>query len=171
MKRFFAKTMVVALAAGSLAAPAAASTCMDLGTLNSSAIFGTDTVSSGSFSECYSFSVAAPFAFSATAVNIPVSNPINGSSLFDIDGLVMSVVNTGVSVMTMATGTSYSASLQGLNYQATVSGNATGSAGGAYAFAFSPAVPEPGEWALMLSGLGLIGVMVRRRTAGGSPAA
>ncbi len=26
-------------------------------------------------------------------------------------------------------------------------------------------IPEPGEWALMLSGLGLIGFMVRRRTA------
>ena len=29
-------------------------------------------------------------------------------------------------------------------------------------------VPEPGEWALMMSGLGLIGFMVRRRTSSGS---
>ncbi len=31
-------------------------------------------------------------------------------------------------------------------------------------FTLSP-IPEPGEWALMLSGLGLIGAMIRRRTA------
>jgi hypothetical protein len=41
--------------------------------------------------------------------------------------------------------------------------------GGSYAgtIALAP-VPEPGEWALMLSGFGLIALMVRRRTANAS---
>ncbi len=36
--------------------------------------------------------------------------------------------------------------------------------GGSYAGTITLAVPEPGEWALFLSGIGLIGLMVRRRT-------
>lgn len=42
-----------------------------------------------------------------------------------------------------------------------------GSYGGTANLVLAP-VPEPGEWALMLSGLGLIGFMVRRRTSGGT---
>jgi hypothetical protein len=52
------------------------------------------------------------------------------------------------------------------SYYLKVAGTGVGQAGGNYwgTLTVSP-VPEPGEWALMLSGLGLIGFMVRRRTA------
>lgn len=45
----------------------------------------------------------------------------------------------------------------------------TESGGGSYGGTITLApVPEPGEWALMLSGFGLIALMVRRRTANAS---
>lgn len=170
MKTTVMKSVVATMLAAGLASSAAASTCLDLGTLGSSAVFGTSTVGAGSFSECFSFSIAAPFAFSATTVNIPVANPITGGSFFDISGLALNVVNTGAVVATAMTGTGFSSALQYLNYQATVSGVGKGSMGGSYAYAFASAVPEPGEWAMLLSGLGLIGVMVRRRTASAATA-
>jgi len=54
------------------------------------------------------------------------------------------------------------------NYTLHLSGGVHTS-GGSYAgtIALAP-VPEPGEWALMLSGFGLIALMVRRRTANAS---
>ena len=41
-------------------------------------------------------------------------------------------------------------------------------AGASHAETFGLLVAEPGEWALMLSGFGLIALMVRRRTANAS---
>ena len=52
-----------------------------------------------------------------------------------------------------------------LNVQGSIPNPAAGgSYGGAANLVLTP-VPEPGEWALMMSGLGLIGFMVRRRTS------
>lgn len=57
------------------------------------------------------------------------------------------------------------------NYTLQVSGDVTGTGGGIYAgvLNISP-VPEAGEWAMMLSGLSLIGFIAarRRRNAGGA---
>jgi hypothetical protein len=56
------------------------------------------------------------------------------------------------------------------DYYFRVQGNVVGN-GGSYsgnANLTVTAVPEPGEWALMLSGFGLIALMVRRRTANAS---
>jgi hypothetical protein len=45
-----------------------------------------------------------------------------------------------------------------------VTGFATGTAGGTYAFLASAApIPEPETYAMMLAGLGVIGSIVRRR--------
>lgn len=48
------------------------------------------------------------------------------------------------------------------NYHFLITGNATGSSGGAYAIALIASVPEPATYAMMLVGLGLIGFAARR---------
>ena len=49
-------------------------------------------------------------------------------------------------------------------YELTLTGTATGTSGGEYhLFASAVPVPEPGEWAMMLAGVAMMGVMVRRR--------
>ena len=47
-------------------------------------------------------------------------------------------------------------------YFAQLSGTTSGTAGGSYAFAIA-AIPEPGQWLMLLAGVALLGVMVRRR--------
>ena len=49
-------------------------------------------------------------------------------------------------------------------YSLTLAGKTTGSSGQFNGDVFVAAVPEPGEWAMMLAGLGLLGVIARRRT-------
>jgi len=47
-------------------------------------------------------------------------------------------------------------------YSVRLSGIGTGSKGGEYSYS-AVAVPEPGEWAMLLAGFSMIGFMVRRR--------
>ena len=54
--------------------------------------------------------------------------------------------------------------VSGGTYDLTLTGTATGKSGGEYhLFASAVPVPEPGEWAMMMAGIGMLGVMVRRR--------
>jgi len=57
------------------------------------------------------------------------------------------------------------------NYVLEIRGDVTGTAGGGYAgvLNISP-VPEPGEWALLLFGLGLMGFIAARRSSNSGPA-
>ena len=57
--------------------------------------------------------------------------------------------------------------LDSVSYTLRLSGVTSGPGSYNGSITVSP-VPEPGEWALMMSGLGLIGFMVRRRTSSGS---
>jgi hypothetical protein len=60
---------------------------------------------------------------------------------------------------------SYSGLADPGTYSLKVFGHANSSFGGAYVVAFQAApVPEPGEWAMILAGLGIVGVMARRRS-------
>lgn len=52
------------------------------------------------------------------------------------------------------------------SYTLSMSGTGTvaSTGGGFYAETFSNPVPEPGEWALMFAGLGMVGTVIRRRS-------
>ena len=52
----------------------------------------------------------------------------------------------------------------GASYYYTVTGTANGGVGGAYSFIASASpIPEPGTYALMLAGIGVVGFMAFRR--------
>jgi hypothetical protein len=61
------------------------------------------------------------------------------------------------------TGSSLAAGIYHLN----VSGTASGYGGGYAVSLMAAPVPEPGEWAMMLAGLGIVGIMARRRSLKG----
>lgn len=131
--------------------------------------FVTGTAVSGSFYDTYSFSLTGLSSAVASSVSIELS------SIFDISNGVLSLwsgsVSDGVAdTLLSSTGfdtTSTSLSVSELiagNYYWSVSGDASGSAGGSYLFASSTApVPEPSSYAMMLAGLGMLGIAVSRR--------
>lgn len=73
--------------------------------------------------------------------------------------------NTGTFAFTNLGAGTYTASLSGTwSYQGEFGTSATYKSGGTVGLSYGVTpVPEPGEWALMLSGLGLMGYIARRR--------
>lgn len=178
-----ARTIATALGlAASLALPAGSAsaaytlptTGAPVGVVVTSSIFTNYfNFSLASLSDVTGIGVSPRFIFDFPApFNDVVLPPVTfgGISLFGCDNTGFTNCTTGVTIAPLTTysadtsGFSFSkASLAAGFYQLKVSGTADIRGGGYGVSMMAAAVPEPGEWAMMLAGLGIIGVMARRR--------
>ena len=127
------------------------------GTLSSSIIFNP----SGSFRKA----IAGLDAFLWSDVGLDVG-------VFDIDDIELFELGLGTSGNSNAqkTGTYITdgGQLTPGNYFIAISGFGVGTSGGTYSFTASAIpVPEPETWAMLLAGLGLVGLQLRRRNNSG----
>jgi hypothetical protein len=122
----------------------------------------------GSFSEIFTFSLSAPTTTLSTIAISFESTPVFGLSA---DSMVWLYKETGaVDTFTAAYsfGTLFTASnLLAGDYYYKVTGSTTGSLGGVFALTSTTApiavVPEADTYLMMLAGLGMIGLMAKRR--------
>lgn len=132
-----------------------ANAATNIGTLNPSGYFALGTPAPGVFSDIYNFNLVAPNTnVGGDAQNILVN--LLSTTWKDICGLSLTVD------LLPSQGTTFAGVLSEGSHSFTVAGTAHGTAGGMYAFS-AAAVPEPGTWAMMLGGIGLIGFLSYRR--------
>lgn len=154
--------LAVSLAASAFAASA---TTFAIGTLPlAPAVYSHTESVSGNFTDIYNFLFPAT---GATASGSAVS--INISPILSITDIQVSLyTSSNVFVASGATGASsvvFNTPLTpGASYYYRLTGTATGTGGGTYSFLASAApIPEPGTYALMAMGVGVIGLLANRR--------
>lgn len=133
---------------------------------------GASTTPVGSFADIYLFSLSSAMALNSSAVanNLGSVLGLSGGTvtLFaDVPGPDFTVGSYAFSAATGALTHSFGNLLAG-SYYYVVSGLGTGTLGGFYALASAPVaavsvVPEPSALALMLAGLGIVGLKGQRR--------
>lgn len=157
------KTLAAAtLAIGLYAAPAAAA-IYNIGTVSSVPYVNSAVLPTGAFLDTYNFNVSSlanDVAASAVSLDLLLSN----MSFLHINNLAFSLYNGSNMLVGSSTGSppNFDSVLGVGNYHFELAGQANGLSGGAYLFSVV-AVPEPEQWALFAAGLGLLGVMRRRR--------
>lgn len=157
------KTLVAALFGAGVLVSGLAQAYTDLGTLSASPTGGSGGYLAGNyaFADEYKFHIGTLSTVSAW---------VGEFNLFGYDlqsGWTVKLFDGSHALMgaTSVTGSSFSNSgtLGSGDYFVEIAGT-TGASGGGYSYSLSAnPVPEPGEFALMLSGLGLMGYMIRRR--------
>jgi hypothetical protein len=179
MSKFrLAAVTIAALGALSIATCASANAIIDLGSINGTKTFtngvqvipssfdfiGGDAKLTGPFSDTilFSLSSASNGGYEAYAYKVAWGE----FNLSDITGFAVSLFNNAAPSVQIASGESATFdNLSAGQYSLRISGSGIGVVGGGYAGSVSAVpVPEPGEWALMLSGIALIGYIVRRRS-------
>ena len=116
----------------------------------------------------FSFPVGASYG-NAGIANFPFT--LGSGNLYNVGGLSATLYNgfneTGSVIGTLNTITPGvlrgNGPLAPGNYSFLVTGTANGSAGGLYVYSLAAAVPEVNTWALMLTGIGLVGLGIRRQ--------
>lgn len=164
--------LALALSLGFAANASALDLTVDLGTINPPAYFSEVIEKSiGTFSDIWSFTIAVPTYSGGSVSNLAISIPTLGN-LFNISDLSVQLFSSTNSLIFDLDATPGSTDqikvgsgtfLPG-DYYFNVAGNADGLNGGQYVFAVTTLpVPEPETYAMLLAGLGLVGVMARRR--------
>lgn len=140
-------------------------------------VSGYNTVAPGTITDQLFFSLSQDSFVGLTLTNLPQVLPIGGQNIttLNISGLA------GDLYKSIGGSWAYQGSFSGSNTIATVNdfslgsgnwylgvnGTATGAYGGVYSYAITAVpVPEVGTWAMLLAGLGLVGIQLRRRNRG-----
>jgi len=167
---------IAAAAVLAVSAGAHADETFELGTVNGTLPVG-NTVFSGSFTDTYNFTVSS--LSSVTAIVLNTSYTIESSAISlgrigliaaSLDGvpLTLSIANTsiapGIDMTVQKLFTFTGVPMGGLNTHTLTIGGVADAPSAAYTGSISvTAVPEPETYALMLAGLGVVGLLARRR--------
>lgn len=127
-----------------------------------SGTFSDTGISAGTFTDTYSFTFPATGLAGATISSIftSQSNNVDLTSV-TLDGTAFNIGSTGQVEFRYLSNFPVVSGLQTL----IVSGISGGNASYAGTLAFTPAVPEPATWAMMLIGFAMTGFAMRRRRA------
>lgn len=156
----FLRSMFAAAAISAAAASPASAAIYDLGTLSDNFSY-TNIVyhqpSSSTFSDLFTFTIPESYTADITAF-------ANNLSLF---GVIFNIKDLDLSLDQNPGSTSF-ADLASGNYAFDVSGQSNGFLGGFYGIQLAgnlTPVPEPATYFMLLAGLGLVGMMARRRSS------
>ena len=153
--------VVVAAAVGWMGSAQATTT--DMGILSPTVIEDSAVLPASTFEDVYSFKIGDYQTLLASVTSTGDQAHISNLSLSlfaSVDGSSLGSVSAG-----SGNQVDLSQNLVAGDYFLKVSGVADGSLGGAYQFSIA-AVPEPGEWAMLLAGLAVLGFIAKRKTNG-----